>query len=213
MSFVDLIKEVNARLSEFEDPDDIRDVLPLLFQLQETAKVGERRAVHFVYFDPVPNNKRIFEAIGAKWTRVFAVEVFDALGVGPDASVGGYETFYFLAKSATGESETLMTKKHARRMAVLLERIARLADDARPKTNTEANAGGAQSADTRADTSRKNLTRVPRNNDVLRLHQKLVKEADKGRSQIDIARDFTEGDAKKADSLLRAVRRFRKANQ
>ncbi len=67
----------------------------------------------------------------------------------------------------------------------------------------------ADKADKRADIKPKKHITVPRNNEVLRLYQLLEKEDGNGRSKKDIALEFTEGKQKKADSLLRSVRRIR----
>jgi len=50
--------------------------------------------------------------------------------------------------------------------------------------------------------------RVPENPEVLRLAKRIRGELSKGGTMIDIARDFTKGDEKKASNLLRQLRRY-----
>lgn len=68
-----------------------------------------------------------------------------------------------------------------------------------------------RTADSKTDKQRKRVTFVPKNLDVAKLAQKINRELPKGGTMVDIARDFTNGDEKKAQSLLRQLRgkRFR----
>lgn len=59
--------------------------------------------------------------------------------------------------------------------------------------------------DTKTDTKRNPL---PKNRDVLKLAQKINRELCNGGTQRDIALGFTGGDEKKAQTLLRALRRY-----
>ena len=49
---------------------------------------------------------------------------------------------------------------------------------------------------------------IPANPQVLKLAKKMNKDLANGMSKIEIARDFCEGDEKKAKSLLRQLRRY-----
>ena len=62
-------------------------------------------------------------------------------------------------------------------------------------------------ADSNADREKNNRIRIPENPDVLRLIKKINDSAGQ-ESQRDIAFQFTNGDRKHADSLLRQVRRY-----
>lgn len=66
----------------------------------------------------------------------------------------------------------------------------------------------AGQTDKKADNSKKNTAKLPRNQAVILLAQKINREAGSGRTQEDIALEFTESDAKKAKNLLRQLRRF-----
>ena len=63
-------------------------------------------------------------------------------------------------------------------------------------------------ADNQADNKTKKSQPIPENPDVLRLAKKIKKDRPKGISQLDSAREFCEGNERKAESLLRQVRRF-----
>lgn len=64
-------------------------------------------------------------------------------------------------------------------------------------------------ADTSADTSQKNQQRLPDNMDARDLAHKLERDLPRtGKSQTQIALEFTHGDVKKAKSLLRIIRRY-----
>jgi hypothetical protein len=61
----------------------------------------------------------------------------------------------------------------------------------------------------RADSPKKTLPKLPVNDDVSRLAKKLVDGLAAGnQSRNEIAREFTDGNATKADALLRQLRRF-----
>ncbi len=64
-------------------------------------------------------------------------------------------------------------------------------------------------ADTPADTKSKGRVRLPQNPQVLALVKMINDNLDHERSQNDIAIQFTEGDEKRARSLLRQARRYR----
>jgi hypothetical protein len=64
-------------------------------------------------------------------------------------------------------------------------------------------------ADSGADNSQKKPLRLPESDDVWKLINRLRRELPKGRKLGEIALEFTEGNQRKADSLLRQVRRFR----
>jgi hypothetical protein len=67
----------------------------------------------------------------------------------------------------------------------------------------------ADSADTGADTATKKRQQLPDNVDARDLAHELEKELPKGgKSRNQIALEFTRGDKKKADNLLRTIRRF-----
>jgi hypothetical protein len=62
--------------------------------------------------------------------------------------------------------------------------------------------------DTKADRKSKTFVRIPRNHAVLRLADKIIQAAGSGRKKIDIARELTNGDEKKAQSHLRRLRAY-----
>jgi hypothetical protein len=66
-------------------------------------------------------------------------------------------------------------------------------------------------ADRSADTKKKKRLYVPQNKDVLKLAQKLERDAGNGLSQNKIALEFTEGDKRRASSLLKGVWRYRQS--
>jgi hypothetical protein len=67
----------------------------------------------------------------------------------------------------------------------------------------------SKSADTGADIEALLAKLAPRNDDIASLHLKLIREQKPGKSQNQIALDFTKGDRERAASLLRGVRRYR----
>ncbi|GEM_PF-6606757 len=69
----------------------------------------------------------------------------------------------------------------------------------RSKKKHGANRNGQ--ADTKTD-------KLPENGDVIRLARMIGRELPKGRTKIDIALDFTEGNERRANSLLRSLRRY-----
>ncbi|RIK74925.1 MAG: hypothetical protein DCC68_22145 [Planctomycetota bacterium] len=72
-----------------------------------------------------------------------------------------------------------------------------------------AQCGGTEDgADSKTDNRKKIRQFVPENSDVLKLAKRIKRELPKGGTRNDIARDFTDGDEKKAQSLLRQIRRF-----
>jgi hypothetical protein len=66
-----------------------------------------------------------------------------------------------------------------------------------------------KSADTRADTEEIFAENAPRNESIMTLYWKIKREGASGKPEIQIALEFTEGDRKRAESLLRGVRRLR----
>jgi hypothetical protein len=66
----------------------------------------------------------------------------------------------------------------------------------------------ASGADTKADKPKKRICTIPRNSDAVKLAQKLKKGRVEGRTDIDVAREFTEGNEQKAQSLLRCLRHY-----
>ena len=67
-----------------------------------------------------------------------------------------------------------------------------------------------QSADTRADTESLLASAAPRNEDVALLYLKILREKGPGKSEMQIALEFTDGNRARADTLLRGVRRYKK---
>jgi hypothetical protein len=63
-------------------------------------------------------------------------------------------------------------------------------------------------ADSQADTPKKNSRPVPENQKVLQLAKKIKRDSQRGTSKIDSAREFCDGDERKAKSLLRQLRRY-----
>jgi hypothetical protein len=64
-------------------------------------------------------------------------------------------------------------------------------------------------ADNKPDKPKEKLFAIPENHEVIELAKRIKKGQAQGRSKIDIARGFTENDEKKAQSLLRQLRRHR----
>lgn len=60
-----------------------------------------------------------------------------------------------------------------------------------------------------ADDSADTLKKIPKNPDVLGLCKKLSRESGNGKSENEIAREYTGGNERKAMSLLRSARRYR----
>jgi hypothetical protein len=69
--------------------------------------------------------------------------------------------------------------------------------------------GESGQADKETDKPKKKLRTIPENPEVLKLAKGITKGREDGRSLIDIARDFTDGNDAKAQSLLRQLRRYR----
>lgn len=63
-------------------------------------------------------------------------------------------------------------------------------------------------ADTTADTKSKGRVRLPKKPAAVSLAKLINDNLDRELSQIDIARQFTKGNEKRAQSLMRAVRRY-----
>jgi hypothetical protein len=63
-------------------------------------------------------------------------------------------------------------------------------------------------ADNKADNPKKKLSAFPRNHDVLELARFIKRGQRQGRSKIDLAREFAEGNETRAKSLLRELRRY-----
>jgi hypothetical protein len=82
-----------------------------------------------------------------------------------------------------------------------------LLDDLRKAAETLL-AAAADSADNKTDKSKKKRNTIPTNLDVAKLAKRVKKGMAEGRTKIDIAREFTESDEKKAMSLLRELRRY-----
>ena len=76
-----------------------------------------------------------------------------------------------------------------------------------PDTIEEPPGVGGQ-ADSKADKKPKKSHPVPVNPDILKLAKKIKKDREKGISLIDSAREFCEGNERRAQSLLRQVRRY-----
>lgn len=72
----------------------------------------------------------------------------------------------------------------------------------------EEQAGQERTADTKTDSRKKAGALVPENSDVARLARDIKKRLPKGDTKIGIAREFTGGDEKQAQTLLRQLRRF-----
>jgi hypothetical protein len=211
MSGEHLLREAIVRLKELENPSDIGDVLPIICELADRMTVLGHPAIRGIFYEPAEENKPLFDAFqadaGGECRRIIAIQILDPF------AINSYETFYYLAFLTNGETYFPLTLKHCRRMAVLLERLQRLGGK-----ETENNTQGAipetnGQTDNSADTKPKKTAFVPRDRDVLRLAKKTEDEKGKGRTQIDIAIEFTGGDENRAKSLLRAVRRFRKNSQ
>lgn len=66
----------------------------------------------------------------------------------------------------------------------------------------------ATAADTAADTGKKKKLSLPDNPDILALAKRINMGAASGRTRKEIALEFTDGREKKADSLLRQLRRY-----
>jgi hypothetical protein len=74
-------------------------------------------------------------------------------------------------------------------------------------TATDGGEGSSErTADSKTDSPEKRGAVVPQNLDVAKLARKIKKELPEGGTMIDIARDFTDGDEKRAQSLLRQLR-------
>lgn len=69
------------------------------------------------------------------------------------------------------------------------------------------------SANTLANTRRKKVSLVPENSEVVKLMRELDRNRGNGVVQIQVARNFTSGDERKANSLLAQVRRFRRKHR
>jgi hypothetical protein len=67
----------------------------------------------------------------------------------------------------------------------------------------------SKGADTGADLETFLAKVAPRKADIATLHMRLVREGGRGKSENQIALEFTNGDCKRAGSLLRGVRRYR----
>ena len=90
------------------------------------------------------------------------------------------------------------TPEYAQRQ---LSKVADTLDRATKRVTTQP--AGADSADTKADNGEK----LPENLDVVRLAKFIRKNRKPGESEASLARQFTEGNATKAASLLRSLRR------
>jgi len=62
--------------------------------------------------------------------------------------------------------------------------------------------------DDETDSQESKVRRVPENLGVFRLAKRIKRELPKGGTKLDIARDYAEGDEKKAQNLLRRLRRY-----
>jgi hypothetical protein len=71
-----------------------------------------------------------------------------------------------------------------------------------------ASPSGRGQADNKPDNRRKKSHPVPENPEVLKLAKKINRERKEGVSQIDCARELCENDERKANSLLRQLRRY-----
>jgi len=63
-------------------------------------------------------------------------------------------------------------------------------------------------ADNKADKKQKKWASIPKQTDVLKLAKKIRQERNSGRTKTDIAREITEGNERKAQTLLRELRRY-----
>jgi len=75
------------------------------------------------------------------------------------------------------------------------------------RPGAEEQLGGGQ-ADKEADKPKKKLRTIPENSEVLKLAKRIKKGRKEGRPQVDVAREFTEANEVKAQSLLRQLRRY-----
>jgi len=66
----------------------------------------------------------------------------------------------------------------------------------------------AARADSKTDSLRKTGSVLPENSEVLKLAKKIKRDLPKGGTKVEIARDFANGDEKKAQNLLRQLRRY-----
>lgn len=64
-------------------------------------------------------------------------------------------------------------------------------------------------ADSKTDSRKNSWEKIPENPRVVQLARLIAKDPDASRNQIDIALEFTHGDRKEAENLLRQVRRWR----
>jgi hypothetical protein len=193
MSSDHLLREAIVRLKEMEDTADIGDVLPIFIELADRITILDEPAIRNTYYDPTEKNKPLFDAFrknfGFDFSRFFAVEIMDPLGVNP-----GYERFIYNAMASEGKGSLLLTTKDYKRMAVLLERLMRLT-----KTNKKAN------------TLTKILPpKLPKNPLVQRLLEGMKNPKNKKKTQHEIAMGITEDDEGKARSIETQVRRYLK---
>jgi hypothetical protein len=118
-----------------------------------------------------------------------------------------------------GWGETTPSKLHAHqgqplplvseRFLAELRQVYELLQEASGQEPAAPRAETRAGADNRADKSEKKRTTIPANSNVIRLAKMIRQEYQPGiRSKNEIARDFCEGDDRKARSLLRQVRRF-----
>jgi hypothetical protein len=79
-----------------------------------------------------------------------------------------------------------------------------------PETSdtTQGTHGAGGQADSKTDNRQKKTHPIPENKEVLKLVKKIKRDQEKGMSRIDSAREFCENDERKAESLLRQVRRY-----
>jgi hypothetical protein len=68
---------------------------------------------------------------------------------------------------------------------------------------------GAGRPDEKADDSRKNVAKIPRNPHVCKLARAIRNPRNKKRSKIDLAREIMENDETKAQSIVRKLRDYR----
>jgi hypothetical protein len=77
-----------------------------------------------------------------------------------------------------------------------------------PKTDRPDGRDPKRTADTKTDKKKKSSSRIPANDDISRLARKVLKELPVIGSKKEIALDYTDGDKKKAETLLRGLRRY-----
>jgi hypothetical protein len=86
--------------------------------------------------------------------------------------------------------------------------LATAMDLLQPVSNDHPTPNDVDKASGQADSQSDNRLRIPENPDVLALARRINRERPSGKSKTSIAREFTEGNETKAQTLLRELRRF-----